>query len=113
VRNQTAGFWPSFQPEGLSLTNSAVPGSKTTVLMRFARQSFDTSNIPPDSVTKVQAWFSADGTHWKFAAVHHTSAGWIATVPNPAKGDVSLRVQATGSRGDTSSETVYKAYAIS
>ena len=107
------GFWPSFQPEGLSLTNSAVPGSKTTVLMRFARQSFDTSNIPRDSVTKVQAWFSADGTHWKSVAVHHTSAGWIAAVPNPAKGDVSLRVQATGSHGDTSSATVYKAYAIS
>jgi hypothetical protein len=109
----TDGFWPSFQPEGLSITNSAVPGSKTTVLMRFARQSFDTSNIPPDSVTKVQAWFSADGTHWKSVAVHHTSGGWIATVPNPAKGDVSLRVLATGSHADTSSETVYKAYTIS
>jgi len=107
------GFWPSFQPEGLSLTNSAAPGSKTTVLMRFARWSFDTTNIPRDSVTKVRAWFSADGTHWKSVAVHHTRAGWIAIVPNPAKGDVSLRVQATGSHGDTSSETVYKAYAIS
>jgi hypothetical protein len=60
----------------------------------------------------VQVRFSADGTHWKSAAVHHTSAGWIATVPNPTKGDVSLREQATGSHGDTSSETVYKAYAI-
>jgi hypothetical protein len=109
----TDGFWPSFQPAGLSLTNSAAAGSKTTVLMRLARRSFDTTNIPRDSVTKVQAWFSADGTHWTSIAVRHTSAGWIATVPNPAKGDVSLRVRATGSHGDTSSATVYKAYAIS
>jgi hypothetical protein len=109
----TDGFWPSFLPEGMSLTNSAAPGSKTTVLLRFARQSSDTGNIPRDAVTKVQAWFSADGTHWKSVAVRHTSGGWIATVPNPVKGDVSLRVQATGSHGDTTSETVYKAYAIS
>jgi hypothetical protein len=109
----TDGFWPSLQPQGLSLTNSAEPNSKTTVLLRFARQSADTSNIPADSVTKVQAWFSADGTHWKTVAVHHTSAGWTAVVPNPATGDVSLRVQATGSHGDTSTETIYKAYAIS
>jgi hypothetical protein len=109
----TDGFWPSFQPEGLSLTNSAAPGSKTTVLMRFARQSSDTNNIPPDSVTKVQAWYSADGTHWKSVAAHHTRAGWTAIVPNPAKGDVSLRVLATGSHGETSAETVYNAYAIS
>lgn len=109
----TDGFWPSFQPEGLSLTNRAAPGSRTTVLMRFARQSPDTTNIPRDSVTKVQAWFCADGTHWTSVAAHRTSAGWIATVPNPASGYVSLRVRATGSHGDTSSETVYRAYAIS
>lgn len=109
----TDGFWPSFQPEGLSLTNRAAPGSKTTVLMRFARQSPDTTNVPHDSVTKVQAWFSADGTHWTSVAAHRTSAGWIASVPNPPSGYVSLRVRATGSHGDTSSETVYRAYAIS
>jgi hypothetical protein len=109
----TYGFWPSLRPEGLSLTNSAAPGSKTTVLMHFARRSFDTTNIPRDSVTKVRAWFSSDGTHWTSVAVRHTSAGWTATVPDPATGKVSLRVQATGSHGDTSRETVYQAYAIS
>jgi hypothetical protein len=34
-------------------------------------------------------------------------------VHNPAKGDVSLRAEVTGSHGDTSTETVYKAYAVS
>jgi hypothetical protein len=110
----TDGFWPSFQPQGLTITNSAPPGSKTTVRLRFSRQSGDTSNIPPDSVTKVRAWFSADGTHWKAVGVVHASGGWFATVPNPAaRTDVSLRVQVTGSHGDVSTETVYKAYAIS
>jgi hypothetical protein len=109
----TDGFWPSFQPEGLSLTNSAAPGYKTPVLLRFARHSNDTSNIRKDSVTKVQAWFSADGRHWKYVGVHRTSAGWIANVPNPSKGGISLRVEVTGSHGDTSTETIYRAYAIS
>lgn len=109
----TDGFWPFLRPAGLSLTNSAAPGSKTTVFMRFARRSNDTRNIPHDSVKKVKAWFSADGTHWTAVTVHHTSAGWTATVPDPSAGDVSLRVQATGSHGDTSRETIYRAYAIS
>jgi hypothetical protein len=34
-------------------------------------------------------------------------------VQNPATGTVSLRATVTGSHGDTSTETVYKAYAIS
>lgn len=109
----TDGFWPSVRPLGLSLRNSAAPRSRTTVRIRFARRTSDTRNIPADSVTRVRAWFSVDGRHWKSVATRHIRAGWIAIVPNPAKGTVSLRVRATGSHHDTSGETIYRAYAIS
>ena len=107
------GFWPSFKPLGLSLRNSAAVGSATSVILTFARQSADTSNIPPDSVTKVQAWFSADGKHWTSVAAHRVRSGWNVRVPNRAAGTISLRVVATGSHGDTSAETIYRAYAVS
>jgi hypothetical protein len=110
---EAAGFWISLAPGGLSKTNSAAPGSSTTVTIRPYR---DASNpnvpVPSDSVTKVQAWWSGDGVHWNALAVAHGS-GWSAAVHNPAKGYVYLRATVTGSHGDTSTETVYKAYAIS
>jgi hypothetical protein len=34
-------------------------------------------------------------------------------VRNPSSGHVSLRATVTGSHGDTSTETIYRAYAIS
>jgi hypothetical protein len=64
-------------------------------------------------VKKLQVWWSTDGAHWKVLTVHHSSSGWYVTVPNPSKGFVYLRSEVTGSQGDTSTETVYKAYAIS
>jgi hypothetical protein len=111
---EAAGFWTSFEPRHLSDANSAAPGSQTTVTVRPYRTS-DAPNVPvpADSVTKLQVWWSGDGNHWNLLTVHHNSGGWYVTVPNPAKGDVFLRATVTGSHGDTSTETVYKAYAIS
>jgi hypothetical protein len=108
----TDGFWPTFQPLGLSLRNSAARGSKTTVLIKLSRRSGDTTNIPVDSVTRVRAWFSFDGKHWSAVSVRHVRAGWTAVVANTVQGTVSLRVLANGSHGDTSQETIYKAYAV-
>jgi hypothetical protein len=114
VSQEAPGFWTSFAPAGLSNANSAAPGSQTTVALRPYR---DASNpnvpAPSDSVTNLQAWWSGDGTHWNLLTVLHNTHGWYITVPNPANGDVSLRAEVTGSHGDTSTETVYKAYAIS
>lgn len=111
---EAAGFWTSFEPRYLSDANSAKPGSQSTVTIRPYRTS-DAPNVPvpSDSVTKVQAWWSSDGVHWKVLAVRHNAHGWYVIVHNPAKGDVSLRAEVTGSHGDTSTETVYRAYAVS
>jgi hypothetical protein len=111
---EAAGFWTSFQPEHLSLANSAAPASTTTVLVRPYRDSSNPNvPVPADSVTKLQVWSSVDGVHWTALAVSHGSSGWSVVVRNPATGTISLRATVTGSHGDTSTETVYKAYAIS
>jgi hypothetical protein len=110
----SSGFWPGFQPQGLSLANSAKPSSLTTVRILAARTNFDGVPAPADAITKMQAWSSVDGVHWTAWPVQRNSHAWyIVTVQNPAKGTVSLRVTITGSHGDTSTETVYRAYAIS
>jgi hypothetical protein len=108
-----AGFGIRFAPQRLSPTNSAAPSSQTTVAITpFRPASFDGPS-PSDSVTKVQAWSSTDGSHWTQLTVSHSSAGYSAVVHNPASGHVYLRATVTGSRGDTSTETIYRAYAIS
>jgi hypothetical protein len=59
-------------------------------------------------------WSSTDGAHWTALAVRHSGSGWSVSVKNPAKaGYVYLRAEVTGSHGDTSTETVTKAYAVS
>jgi hypothetical protein len=78
----------------------------------FRPASFDGPS-PADSVTKVQAWSSTDGSHWTALTVSHTASGYSAVVQNPASGHVYLRATVTGSHGDTSTETIYRAYAIS
>jgi hypothetical protein len=109
-----AGFWTSFVPTGLSTANSAAPGSQTTVTIRpYRAVSNPNVPVPSDSVTKVAAWWSSDGAHWHLLTVAHNASGWYVTVPNPASGTVSLRASVTGSHGDNSTETIYKAYAIS
>jgi hypothetical protein len=107
------GFWASFVPAGLNTMNQAMPGSTTTVKVTPIRSASDpNAPVVPDSVTKLQAWWSGDGVHWNALAVAH-GTGWTVAVHNPAKGYVYLRAEVTGSHGDTSTETVYKAYAIS
>jgi hypothetical protein len=106
------GFWTSFTPAGLNMDNQAAPGSTTTIAVRPYQGPANLGLPPGEAVSKVQAWWSGDGVHWNALAVAH-GTGWSVQVHNPAKGYVYLRATVTGSHGDTSTETVYKAYAIS
>jgi hypothetical protein len=108
-----AGFGIKMVPEQLSLRNTAAPSSQTTVVITpFRPASFDGPS-PADSVTKVQAWSLADGGNWTALKVSRSSGGYTVAVRNPGSGHISLRVTVTGSRGDTSTETIYRAYGIS
>jgi len=111
---EAAGFWTSFEPEGLGYANNEKPAGLTTVIVRPYRDSFNANvPIPSDWVTKLQVWSSADGVHWTSLSVQRGSSGWFVTVHNPANGFISLRATVTGSHGDSSTETVYHAYGIS
>lgn len=115
AQNQAAeGFWTSFTPVGLTRSNQAAPRSTTTINVRPYRGPANPgSPIPSEAVSKVQVWSSGDGVHWTALAVSHSPSGWTVQVHNPASGYVYLRAKVTGSHGDTSIETVHKAYAIS
>jgi hypothetical protein len=115
AQNQAAeGFWTSFTPVGLNRSNQAAPRSTTSINVRPYRGPANPgSPIPSEAVSKVQVWSSGDGVHWTALAVSHSSSGWTVQVHNPASGYVYLRAEVTGSHGDTSIETVHKAYAIS
>jgi hypothetical protein len=108
-------FWASFVPAGLNTMNQAKPGGATTVKVTPIRSASDpNATVVADSVTKLQVWASADdGKTWQALPVHHSPSGWTVTVTNPASGFVALRAEVTGSHGDASTETVYRAYAVS
>jgi subtilisin family serine protease len=54
-----------------------------------------------------------DGKTWQKATIASNGAGkWNAAVTNPASGFVSLRASATDSAGNTSTETIIRAYAV-
>ncbi|MFG2955870.1 hypothetical protein ACGF5O_19375 [Streptomyces sp. NPDC048291] len=107
-------FLTRFLPTGLNSHNQAAPNGTTTVQVSAGRGS----QGPDTKLTKVTAksvrvWSSADGGKtWKAATVKHSGSTWQATVHNPASGAVALRSEVTDAAGDSSVETVYRAYAI-
>jgi hypothetical protein len=100
-------------PQDLSMANKAVPRSVSTVRVYLSRPS--NPNVPTysDSVKSVQVWESVTaGANWAKVTVKHTSSGWTAYVRNPVSGFVTLRSEVTDTHGDTSTETIYRAYGI-
>jgi hypothetical protein len=98
-------------PQSLSMTNKAAPRSVSTVRVYLSRPY--NPNVPTysDPVRAVQVWASDNGgASWTKVTVRHTASGWTAYVRNPASGFVSLRSEVTDTRGDTSTETIYRAY---
>lgn len=98
-------------PQGVSMTNEAAPRSVSAVRVYLSRPG--NLNVPTysDTVKSVQVWASDNaGTTWTKVTVTHTASGWTAYVRDPASGFVSLRSEVTDTHGDTSTETIYRAY---
>lgn len=67
-----------------------------------------------DSVKSVQAWYTTDGgATWHAATAKPSGGNWTIAVHNPASGRVGLRSTVTDTHGDSSTTTVYNAYAMS
>jgi hypothetical protein len=115
-----AGNWVSFpvtetvyQPEGLNIANQAAPGGHTTLRITVDRAGGQGSPAPHYRLRKVLVQMSVNGgATWRTLRLVHRGAFWLATVPDPASGYVSLRSVVTDVHGDSSVQTIYRAFAI-
>lgn len=104
-----------YVPQGLNLQNQAAPDSATVlgVHVDWASQlSFKSARR--SRLTTVLIQFSVnDGKTWQTVRLARHGSGWLATIPDPGSGYVSLRSTVIDSRGDSTVETIDRAYAIS
>jgi hypothetical protein len=107
------GFVTHFAPAGLNSRNQAAPLSTTTVAMGLHRRAQRGLALPKQTIRSVKAWASFDGGKtWHASTVKGSGNVWSASVHNPAAGKVTLRATVTDTRGNTSTMTIYNAYAI-
>jgi hypothetical protein len=103
-----------FVPEGLNQQNQAVGGAKTVVQVQVVEPRAAGFNSPPRYAVRsvrVEVSFN-DGKTWHAVAVTGRGAARRVTIEDPAGGYVSLRSTVTDSAGDSSTETIYRAYAV-
>jgi hypothetical protein len=112
---QIRDYITRFSPEALNSRNQAASGSTTTVDLGMQRNGTGDGTVRqlPDSVKSVQAWYTTDnGTTWHATAARLSGGKWTIAVHNPASGRVGLRSTVTDTHGDSSTTTVYNAYAV-
>ncbi|MGI5512343.1 hypothetical protein [Streptomyces sp. CA-106131] len=112
IRDYITRFWP----DALNSRNQAAPGSTTTVVLGMQRSGTGDGTISQlsDSVKSVRAWYTTDdGATWHATTAKLSGGKWTIAVPNPASGRVGLRSTVTDTHGDSSTTTVYNAYAVS
>jgi hypothetical protein len=113
---QIRDYVTRFFPTGLNSRDEAAPGTKTAVTFKPERHKPYDDIVPQlsDSAKKLTAWYSTDsGKSWHAVKLTHSGGAWHGSVPNPSSGRVALRSTITDSHGDTSTTTVYRAWAIS
>lgn len=108
-------FLTRFEPSGLNGANQAKPRGTTPVALRFDRSDLDRQDVslPADAVKTAQVWTSTDGKTWHAVTVHHSGSKWTLTVTDPASGAIDLRVKTTDAKGDSTTETINRAWTVS
>jgi hypothetical protein len=115
-----AGQWVSFpvtetvyQPRGLNLTNQAPADGRTVLRITVDRAGGQFSPAPRYRLRTVRVQMSVnDGATWRALKLTRRGSYWLATVPDPASGYVSLRSVVTDVHGDSSVQTIDRAFAI-
>jgi hypothetical protein len=106
---------PQLAPLGLSLTNSAKPGTTTTVDIRPDRRN-PANGLVFGSVKGKSATLAASadgGRTWRAMPVKKVGGKWQAVVKNPAQaGYVSLRARLVATNGQWVEVTIQRAYAV-
>jgi hypothetical protein len=102
-----------YEPAGLSVTNSARPHATTALRIVIDRPT-DSPGTPVYPLTSVRLQVSGNnGRSWETVRVARSGRYWLARIPDPASGYVALRSTVTDTHGDSTTETIYRAYAIS
>jgi hypothetical protein len=103
----------TYEPRGLSMSNQALPDATTTVPFQIVRngQNGNPTRQYPFRTVRVLVSFN-DGASWHQVAVSRHGGNWLAVVHDPGSGFVALRSIVTDSHGDSTTQTIYRAYAI-
>jgi hypothetical protein len=115
-----AGNWVSFpltetvyQPEGLNLQNQAAAGGHTVLRITVNRAGRALNPARRYRLRTVRVQMSVNGgASWRTLTLTRRGRYWLATVPDPAGGYVSLRSVVTDVHGDNSVQTIYRAFAV-
>ena len=102
-----------FRAGGLDLHNAAAPGAQTRIFARILKGAYPDSPTPRNVIRSVRIEASFDGGKtWHPLRLTHQGNDWIAEVRDPASGFVSLHSVVTNTAGDSTTQTIYDAYAI-
>ena len=102
-----------FRADGLNLENAAAPGAQTRIVAQIVKGAYPDSPTPRNVLNSVRILASFDGgTTWQSLRLARSGNYWIAEITDPASGFVSLRSVVTNTAGDSSTQTIYNAYAI-
>ena len=104
----------SYQPLGLDIDNGAPAGGTTHLVIHVKRPGNAGTATPVYRLKTVRVLVSFnDGKTWQRLAITRLHGAWRAAVHDPATGYVSLRSVVTDVHGDSTEQTVYRAYAVS
>jgi len=102
-----------FEPEGLGFANDAEGSTTTSVKLLIERGGGEPVSTPKYKLKSVKVQMSVDGgLTWTTVSVTKTGSSWLAKVPNPVSGDVSLRAIVTDVKGNSTTETIISAYQV-
>ena len=103
----------TYEARGLSMTNQAEPGVTTTVEFQVVRNGGDGTAARHYALREVRVLASFNGGQaWHRLPISRSGRSWLAVVHDPASGYVALRSIVTDVKGDSTTETIDRAYAI-
>jgi hypothetical protein len=102
-----------YDARGLNSDNQATAGGTTTLNVTIARPANAGIATPVYRLKAVKFYASFnDGSTWLALKASQHAGTWLLSVPDPASGYVTIRSIITDVHGDSTEQTVYRAYGI-
>jgi hypothetical protein len=102
-----------YDPLGLNSANQAPADGMTVLDVTIARPGNDGVPTPVYRLKAVKIYASFnDGASWQLLTARRHGRAWQVTITDPSSGYVAIRSIVTDVRGDSTEQTVYRAYGI-